>query len=582
MRRLCVFITLLLCLTVITAQDKVAYDTLFNRVNRLPSEEVIKLGDEYLKKEHLDTAIVLYSIVYSRFRDDLSEEEKLFCALGYLKIANVYYMQGNYTNSLELYIKGLKICESCKDKTEISRFYNNIGNIYNIFQDYEKGIAYYEAGYEVCKQYPNKEVEYSLLTNLSGICSYVKEMTKARKYYYEAEKLKQPGDTLKNYFSLLDWGLILKHEGNYPRAIHFFRKAAEFSLKYIMYPSYLCSSYEELYRTYLLLGKDDSTMHYLHLCKNEAERNNLLHKYSESLKTLSALYEKKGDVKNAMFYKDYYLTLTDSIFNVREFNRVKNVQYLYEMEKTTKEISSLQEDQVKKEREIKQQRRILLFILSGTIIISLLLLLVYVQKRKIQRGYRDLFNINREIIESQKQHKDIHQYYKEKLQQKEELLIVAYAELGQSCEPGDEISAYDRDGENRTEDTGSKYQTSSLSDDQKQALLDAIAEIMENTREFCESDFSLEKLSTLVNSNSKYVSQVINETYRKNFSNYVSEYRIREACVRLMDIERYGNYTIKAIAESVGYKSHATFINVFRKVTGITPSIYQKMAKEQA
>ena len=48
-----------------------------------------------------------------------------------------------------------------------------------------------------------------------------------------------------------------------------------------------------------------------------------------------------------------------------------------------------------------------------------------------------------------------------------------------------------------------------------------------------------------------------------------------------MDTAKYGNYTIQAIAESVGYKSHSSFIKVFRKITGIPPSIYQKMAREQ-
>lgn len=44
--------------------------------------------------------------------------------------------------------------------------------------------------------------------------------------------------------------------------------------------------------------------------------------------------------------------------------------------------------------------------------------------------------------------------------------------------------------------------------------------------------------------------------------------------------EHYGGYTIKAISESVGYKSQANFISVFTKVTWMKPSIYQKLSKE--
>lgn len=35
---------------------------------------------------------------------------------------------------------------------------------------------------------------------------------------------------------------------------------------------------------------------------------------------------------------------------------------------------------------------------------------------------------------------------------------------------------------------------------------------------------------------------------------------------------------MKAIAESVGFKSYTAFVNAFKKITGITPSIYQKIA----
>ncbi len=58
--------------------------------------------------------------------------------------------------------------------------------------------------------------------------------------------------------------------------------------------------------------------------------------------------------------------------------------------------------------------------------------------------------------------------------------------------------------------------------------------------------------------------------------------RVRLACMRLSDLQGFGNYTVKAIGESVGYKVYGTFINVFKKATGITPSMYQKLTLEEA
>ena len=46
---------------------------------------------------------------------------------------------------------------------------------------------------------------------------------------------------------------------------------------------------------------------------------------------------------------------------------------------------------------------------------------------------------------------------------------------------------------------------------------------------------------------------------------------------RMMDSGRYGAYSMQGIAESVGYKWASNFIAAFNKVTGMTPSLYQKM-----
>ena len=64
---------------------------------------------------------------------------------------------------------------------------------------------------------------------------------------------------------------------------------------------------------------------------------------------------------------------------------------------------------------------------------------------------------------------------------------------------------------------------------------------------------------------------------RENFRQFLSEYRICEACRRLSDKEHYGNMTLQAIYEELGYNSVASFIQAFKKVNGMTPSTYQRL-----
>ena len=117
--------------------------------------------------------------------------------------------------------------------------------------------------------------------------------------------------------------------------------------------------------------------------------------------------------------------------------------------------------------------------------------------------------------------------------------------------------------------------------EKKQKLLGLINEVLNNVSSISDPDFSLQKLAEAVGSNTKYVSQVINEYYNKNFKTLLNEYRLREATRRLNDQEHYGNMTIQAIYEEVGYKNAVSFIRAFKRMYGITPSEYQKKAAEK-
>ncbi len=96
---------------------------------------------------------------------------------------------------------------------------------------------------------------------------------------------------------------------------------------------------------------------------------------------------------------------------------------------------------------------------------------------------------------------------------------------------------------------------------------------------YCDPEFSITVLARLVGSNSKYVSQAINDSTGMNFRTFINSLRIKVARTRLAGNCEYENMTIQAISESVGFRSTSNFVLAFKKVMGITPSAYQKLAK---
>ena len=117
----------------------------------------------------------------------MPDADKKLCATAHLKAGNIYYAQGSYPNAMDVYIKGLKISESCDFHTNIIKLYNNIGNIYWLFQDLEKAATYYEKGYKLCLEHDYFAAKVQMLNNLTTTYVYIPNPEKA-KYYFNQQK----------------------------------------------------------------------------------------------------------------------------------------------------------------------------------------------------------------------------------------------------------------------------------------------------------------------------------------------------------------------------------------------------------
>ena len=67
--------------------------------------------------------------------------------------------------------------------------------------------------------------------------------------------------------------------------------------------------------------------------------------------------------------------------------------------------------------------------------------------------------------------------------------------------------------------------------------------------------------------------------FRKNFYNFINEFRIEAAKEILQDPSSKGK-NILQIAYEVGFNSKSAFNTYFKRLTGKTPSAYRKEAAE--
>ncbi len=107
------------------------------------------------------------------------------------------------------------------------------------------------------------------------------------------------------------------------------------------------------------------------------------------------------------------------------------------------------------------------------------------------------------------------------------------------------------------------------------AILEKLSQFEEEQR-YLKSNLSLQNLSKLLDTNSNYLSKIINASRQKNFSSYISDLRIVYVLEELKTNTNLRKYTIKAIATEVGFGNPESFTKAFKAKTGIYPSYYIK------
>ncbi|MBS1504779.1 MAG: ABC transporter permease, partial [Bacteroidetes bacterium] len=103
---------------------------------------------------------------------------------------------------------------------------------------------------------------------------------------------------------------------------------------------------------------------------------------------------------------------------------------------------------------------------------------------------------------------------------------------------------------------------------------------MEANRYYEDPDLTLNALAEKLGLTIHELSRIINTALKKNFSDFINEYRVKAVIAKMQD-PAYDRITLLGMALDAGFNSKATFIRVFKHLTGKKPAEYkQKIEKE--
>ncbi len=534
--------------------------SLYNRWERLPSEQLMKMGEQYrCITRQPDSALVCFSIVANRYyqghrnHDDIKYAIEAMTHIAWLYKQDFY----DYTKAVNYNLQAKELAEKHQsldympfiliNQADIQKnseaFVNNnkfseealyiYRQAFNMALEQKNWHAMHVAFFDMMIETTFNDKESMIEREMDILMSDAIPDTIVNTQFarclirgVRAWNNDQPDSALIYLKHLLD--IAQQQEKPGQKRISLITANHYIAFWYLAHNRLLESI--EVLKTLEKLSKED---------KNAPS---LLSVYQN----LSHFYGIQQNHEMAEHYHLLYLEGKDELVNKRKLGSAKEAQFLYELNKKNEEVREMaHREQVK--------NRVMWGALIIAIVLLTLLVLLWLNNRRIREHNRQLYNKSLEMLRAD--------------EEKRELIERLQLSMPIEDEPK---SPYAPD---ETPQREGKLSAARQSD-----ILHRVFMVMETSDEIFSPDFSLPRLAELVGDTRNNVSEAINLRYQGNFNALVNEYRVKEACRRINDRTQWSDYTLEAIGQSVGFKSRSTFWTTFKEIVGLTPGAYQRQS----
>ena len=227
------------------------------------------------------------------------------------------YYQGNYTEALIYYNKGLQMRESISDTAGIAESYSNISGIYDNKSDNTKSIEYLFKALRLYEKTADKKGVATTLNNIGYEFDVKGELQKALDYYSKSQKIRESiGDIrgMSNGFG--NMAKIYADQGNIPKALEYDFKALALKekIKEKMGEALLLGNIGVIYRSQ---KKMPEALEYFNKSLTINIEINNKKGTAATLSNIGAIYFDQGDFTKAIGYYEQSLKIRKEIGYVR-------------------------------------------------------------------------------------------------------------------------------------------------------------------------------------------------------------------------------------------------------------------------
>lgn len=538
---------MMLVATLAVMADDVTFLNNRRQWEKLPSATLIQKGRDFMMKNLPDSAMLCYSIVANRYNENLQGDELKCTIRAHCWIGHIYVERFvNYAEAYKYLLRSQELAEKHHYDDFLPNIFNLLGNFYWLQSGFERvehgdkeALAYHKKSFWKTIELKQYNELPSDLINLIYIAFNVGDLSQIVKEQEAYRHLSIPDSSELKYAAVaMNEGVELFTKGHLEQALETFRHAlsesknvSSFNTKSLQVMFDMC-----IYKTLLQLGRDDEALAVLKKAK-EIVGNDFPDVIPGIYEEFTKYYARQHNQALADRYELLWRRSADSIAQASRASSVNTVRFLHEIDKMNEEQQVLATKQ-------RHDRQMLWAVSVFALVAVVLLVLLYISRRRIQENYRQLYQQNVQMLEADE----------ERRRASDEQVAKVVSEAP-------------------------KYSHNQMDEDVMDELWLQIKRVMETSEDIYQDPFGVDQLANLLEAKRNYVSQTINTKTGEPFTTMLNEYRIREACRRMNDLENYGNYSVEGIAQSVGYGSRSHFAKLFKAATGVPPSIYMRMCK---
>ena len=536
-------------------------DPILEIYERSSVEELFNKGNKFLKTQNPDSALIYFSLVTNKYKEPLPNPIKNTIADAYSKLGYVYlFYKNDYISSYSSLLNALEILEKTGETSLYPAIYLNLGNIFLDYGDKDRMMDFHKKSFRYSVNEKDWRTLMIVMTSMlsTAISEGNPDMIKEEVALLDTLKLPDTPDF--RALRLQRESLRALSDSNYKAAITYLQQAKETGDMNLIQNRYKTDCNLQISDILKNQGKDEEAILFIkeNLMGPETEALDIKKYISNSL---ADLYMAIGRSDSVIKYMNQHKLYTDSLFKSQQYSLLSDINTMHEVRKLDNKIQDIEGQRNKTRLALWFSVGLLGIFLTFGIIVSL-------QNKKLKQRNLDLFRHNAHALEQEQKERALRELYEKQIKELSQKKIPEETNPREASETADGKES-------------KKYKNSHLSEAMQTGIFNRIESVMNDENEIVSNDFSLDRLASLVASNTSYVSQIINELYGKNFHTLLGEARIKLACNRLCD-PKYDHLTMEGIANELGFKSRTNFISIFKKFTGLTPSEYRKISKKSS